>query len=170
MAWNGAFVAMAARGLRITRRPLAAPSPRPGVTAGDLITDLDVRALKGLSLPMSWPAARRADTTIKDKIFRKGPDAQVVDLIFVRASRRINAVNFGFAVEQGRTVAEGDGAWPILEFEEFKATPLVRHQSRIYRTTKITPGRFRQMTQESLWLILNPGPWTKAAMIGAGPP
>jgi len=169
----GAFVAMEQEGLRINRPAPGGPATKAGVTAGDLITELDDAPLKGLSLADVLARLRgRADTTIRMKIVRKGQDS-ASDLSVVRASRRINAVQLRVRVEQGRPVAEATGAWPILEFEEGKATPLVATSSNEFTVDDEDHTRIAFVRDDAgkvSGLILNPGPWEqKAAMIAPGP-
>jgi len=172
--WLGieAFVAMEQEGLRINRPDPGSPATKAGVTAGDLITELDV-PLKGLSLADVLAKLRGpTNTTIKMKIVHKGQDG-ASDLSVVRAARRVNAVQLQVRVEQGKLVAEATGAWPILEFEKGKATPLVATSSNEFTADDEDHTRIafvRDAAGKVAGLILNPGPWEqKAAMIAPGP-
>jgi CubicO group peptidase (beta-lactamase class C family) len=169
----GAFVAMEQEGLRIDRPEPGSPVTEAGVTAGDLIIELDDAPLEGLSLAAILARLRGpANTTIKMKIVHKG-QGSASDLSVVRAARRVNAVQLQVRVEQGKLVAEATGAWPILEFEEGKATPLVATSSNEFTVddedhTRI--GFVRDAAGKVSGLILNPGPWEqKAAMIAPEP-
>ncbi|WP_244567596.1 S41 family peptidase [Bradyrhizobium erythrophlei] len=173
--WLGieAFGAMEQEGLRINRPYPGGPATKAGVTAGDLITELDDAPLKGLSLADVLARLRGpANTTIKMKIVHKGQDS-ASDLSVVRAARRVNAVQLQVRVEQGKLVAEATGAWPILEFEEGKATPLVATSSNEFTVDDEDHTRIafvRDAAGKVSGLILNPGPWEqKAAMIAPGP-
>jgi len=172
--WLGieAFVAMEQEGLRINRPDPGSPATKAGVTAGDLITELDV-PLKDLSLADVLAKLRGpTNTTIKMKIVHKGQDG-ASDLSVVRAARRVNAVQLQVRVEQGKLVAEATGAWPILEFEKGKATPLVATSSNEFTADDEDHTRIafvRDAAGKVAGLILNPGPWEqKAAMIAPGP-
>jgi len=172
--WLGieAFVAMEQEGLRINRPDPGGPATKAGVTAGDLITELDDAPLKGLSLADVLAKLRGpANTTIKMKIVHKGQDS-ASDLSVVRAARRVNAVQLQVRVEQGKLVAEATGAWPILEFEEGKATPLVASSSNEFTVDDedhTLIAFVRDAAGKVSGLILNPGPWEqKAAMIAPG--
>lgn len=172
--WLGieAFVAMEQEGLRINRPAPDDPAAKAGVTAGDLITELDDAPLKGLSLADVLARLRGpANTTIKMKIVHKRQDS-ASDLSVVRAARRVDAVQLQVRVEQGKLVAEATGAWPILEFGKGKATPLVATSSHEFIDdedhTRI--AFVRDAAGKVSGLILNPGPWEqKAAMIAPGP-
>ena len=171
--WLGieAFVAMEQEGLRINR-PAPGPAIKAGVTAGDLITELDDAPLKGLSLADVLARLRGpANTTIKMKIVHKG-QAGASDLSVVRA-RRVDAVRLQVRVEQGKLVATATGAWPILEFEKGKATPLVATSSNEFAVDDEDHTRIafaRDAAGKVSGLILNPGPWEqKATMIAPGP-
>jgi CubicO group peptidase (beta-lactamase class C family) len=173
--WLGieAFVAMEQEGLRINRPTLGGPATRAGVTAGDLITEFDGAPLKGLSLDDVLARLRGpVDTTIKMKIVHKG-QYSASDLSVVRAARRANAVQLRLRVEQGKLVAEATGAWPILEFEKGKATPLVATSANEFTGDDEDRTRIafvRDAAGNVSGLILNPGPWEqKAAMIAPGP-
>ena len=173
--WLGieAFVAMEQEGLRINRPDPGSPATKAGVTAGDLITELDDAPLKGLSLADVLAKLRGpTNTTIKMKIVHKGQDG-ASDLSVVRAARRVNAVQLQVRVEQGKLVAEATGAWPILEFEKGNATPLVATSSNEFTADDEDHTRIafvRDAAGKVAGLILNPGPWEqKAAMIAPGP-
>jgi CubicO group peptidase (beta-lactamase class C family) len=172
--WLGieAFVAMEQEGLRINR-PSPGPAAKAGVTAGDLITELDGGPLKGLSLADVLARLRgSAGTTIRMKIIHKGQDSASV-LSVVRAVRGANAVRLQLRVEQGKLVAEATGAWPILEFEKGKATPLVAISANEFVSDDEEHSRIafvRDAAGKVSGLTLNPGPWElTAAMIAPGP-
>jgi CubicO group peptidase (beta-lactamase class C family) len=173
--WLGieAFIAMEREGLRINRPEPGGPAAKAGVMAGDLITELDDAPLKGLSLADVLARLRGpANTTIKMKIVHKGQDS-ASDLRVVRAARRVNAVQLQVRVEQGKLVAEATGAWPILEFEDGKATPLLATSSNDFTVDDEDHTRIafvRDAAGKVSGLILNPGPWEqKAAMIAPRP-
>ena len=159
-------------GLRINAPTSGDPATKAGVTAGDLITELDDAPLKGLSLADVLARLRGpANTTIKMKIVHKGQDS-ASDLSVVRAAHSVNAVQLQVRVEQGKLVAEATGAWPILEFEKGKATPLVATSSNEFTGDDEDHTRIafvRDVAGKVSGLILNPGPWEqKAAMIAPG--
>jgi CubicO group peptidase (beta-lactamase class C family) len=167
------FVAMEQEGLRINRPDPGSPATKAGVTVGDLITELDDAPLKGRSLADVLARLRGpANTTIKLKIVHKGQDSASV-LSVVRAARRVNAVQLQLRVEQGKLAAEATGAWPILEFEKGKATPLVATSSNEFTVDDEDHTRIafvRGAAGKISGLILNPGPdELKAAMIAPGP-
>jgi hypothetical protein len=141
--------------------------------AGDLITELDDAPLKGLLLADVLAMLRGpASTTIKMKVVHKGQD-RASDLSVVRAARRVNAVQLRLRVAQGRLVAEATGAWPILEFENGRATPLVATSANEFIGDEEDHTRIafvRDAAGKVSGLILNPGPWEqKAAMIAPRP-
>lgn len=169
----GEFVVMEAEGLRINRTVPGSPAAKAGVTAGDLITELDGAPLKGLSLAdvLAWLRGP-ANMTIKMTIVHRGQDS-ASEVSVVRADRRANAVRLGLRVAQGKLVAEATGVWPILEFETGKATPLVATSSNEFTVDDEDHTRIafvRDAAGKVSGLILNPGPWEqKAAMIAPGP-
>jgi CubicO group peptidase (beta-lactamase class C family) len=161
-----AFVDMEQGGLRINRLNPGSPATKAGVTAGDLITELDDAPLKGLSLVDVLARMRGpANTTVKMKIVHNGQDS-ASDLSVVRAARRINAVELQVRVAQGRLVAEATGSWPILEFEKGKATPLVAASTNEFIADAEDHTRLafvRDAAGKVSGLILNPGPWEQKA-------
>jgi hypothetical protein len=172
--WLGieAFVAMEQEGLRINRPSPGGPATRAGVTAGDLIIELDGASLKGLALADVLARLRgSANTAIKLKIVHKG-QAGASDLSVVRAVRRASAVQLRLRIEQGRLVAEATGTWPILEFEKGKTTPLVAISGNEFTVDDEDHTRIafvRDAVGKVSGLVLNPGPWEqKAAMIAPG--
>jgi CubicO group peptidase (beta-lactamase class C family) len=173
--WTGIedFVAMEPGGLRINRPAAGSPATRAGVTAGDLVTELDGTPLKGLSLADVLEKLRGpANATIRMKIVRKGQDG-ASDLTVVRAARRANAVQLQFRVEQGKLVAEATGSWPILGFEKGVATPLVAISADAFTVDDEDHTRIafvRDAAGKVSGLVLNPGPLEqKAAMIAPAP-
>jgi CubicO group peptidase (beta-lactamase class C family) len=169
----GNFVAMEQEGLRINKPNLgSSPAAKAGVMAGDLITEIDGEPLKGLPLSDVLAKLRGpANTTIKMKIVHRGQDS-ASDLSVVRSVRRDNAVQLRVRVEQGKLVAEATGAWPILEFEKGKATPLVATSSNEFAVDDEDRTRIafvRDAAGKVSGLILNPGPWEQhAAKIALG--
>ncbi len=170
----GNFVAMEQDGLRINKpNPGGGPATKAGVMAGDLLTEIDDAPLKGLSLADAVSRLRGpANTPIKMKIVHKGQDGPS-NLSVVRADRRVNTVRLQVRVAQGKLVAEATGAWPILEFEKGKATPLVATSSSEFTVDDEDHTRIafvREAAGKVSGLILNPGPWEQnAAMIAQGP-
>jgi hypothetical protein len=173
--WLGieAFIAMEPEGLRINRPAPGSPATKVGVSAGDLITELDDAPLKGLSLADVLAKLRGpANTTIKMKIVHKGQDS-ASGLSVVRAARLAEAVQLQIRVEQRKLVAEATGAWPILEFEQGKATPLVATSNNEFTVDGKDRTRIafvRNSEGKVSGAVLNPGQWEqKAAMIAPMP-
>lgn len=166
--WTGIedFVAMEQAGLRINRPTAGGPAARAGVVAGDLVTELDDAPLKGLALTDVLARLRGpAHTTIRMKIVHKGRDS-ASEVSVVRADRRSNAVRLQFRVEQGKLVAEATGVWPILQFEQGKATPLLATSADEFTVDDEDRTRIafvRDTAGKVSGLILNPGPWEQKA-------
>ncbi|MFT4120057.1 serine hydrolase [Bradyrhizobium sp.] len=125
--WVGieTYVAMEQGGLRIDRPAPGSPAIKAGLTAGDLITELDDVPLEGL--PLADVLARIqgfVGTTLRMKIVRKGQD-DALELGVVRSARHANAVHLSLHVAQGKLVAEATGIWPLLEFEKGRMTPFL---------------------------------------------
>jgi len=160
--WLGieAFVAMEPEGLRINRPTPGGPATKAGVTAGDLITELDGAPLKGLTLAEALAKLRGpANTTIKMKVVHKGRDG-ASDLGVVRADRRANAVRLQIRVERGELVGEATGAWPILEFEKGKPVPIAAISADEFRADSSDHSRItfvRNSAGKVSGAVLNPG-------------
>jgi CubicO group peptidase (beta-lactamase class C family) len=173
--WLGieTFVAMEQEGLRINRPDPRGSAAKAGVTAGDLVTELDGAPVKGFPLADVLARLRGpANTTIKMKIVHRGQDS-ASDLSVMRSARRVNAIQLRLRVEQGKLVAEATGAWPILEFEKGKATPLVATSANEFTGDDEDHTRIafvRDAAGKVSGLVLKPGPWEQqAAMIAPGP-
>jgi CubicO group peptidase (beta-lactamase class C family) len=155
------FVDMEQEGLRINAPDPGSPATKAGVRAGDLITELDGAPLKGLSLPdVSAKLRVPANTTIKMRIVHKGQDG--ASDLSVRAVRRVTEVLLQVRVGQGGLVAEATGAWPILEFEKGKATPLVATSSNEFTVDDEDHTRIafvRDSAGKVSSVVLNPGRW-----------
>jgi CubicO group peptidase (beta-lactamase class C family) len=165
------FVAVEQDGLRINKPTPDSPATRAGLTAGDLVTELDGVPLKGLLLADVLTRLRGpAGTTVRLKVVHKGESAS--ELGVARAARRANVVQLQLRVEQGRLVAEATGAWPILAFEKGNATPLVATSVNEFTVNDEEHTRIafvRDAAGKVSGLILNPGPFEqKAALIAAG--
>ncbi|HWZ72557.1 MAG TPA: PDZ domain-containing protein [Casimicrobiaceae bacterium] len=159
----GNFVAMEQEGLRINKpNPGGGPATKAGVTAGDLLTEIDDAPLKGLSLADAVSRLRGpANTPIRMKIVHKGQDGPS-NLSVVRADRRVNTVRLQVRVAQGKLVAEATGAWPILEFEKGKATPIVAISGDEFRVDGGDHSRIafvRDSAGKVSGVVLNPGRW-----------
>ncbi|MBR0874789.1 serine hydrolase [Bradyrhizobium tropiciagri] len=173
--WLGieAYVGIEPEGLRINKPTPGSPAIRAGVIAGDLITELDSAPLKGNTLADVLAKLRGpANTPIRIKIVHEGQD-HARELSIVRAARRANAVQLQLRVEQGKLVAQATGAWPILEFEKAKATPLLATSNGDFVVDDDDRTRIefvRDAAGKVSGLILNPGPWAqKAALIAPQP-
>jgi CubicO group peptidase (beta-lactamase class C family) len=75
----GEFVDMEQAGLRVNKPPPGGPATKAGLTAGDLITELDDAPLKGLSLADVLERLRGpANTTAKMKIIQRATTGQAI--------------------------------------------------------------------------------------------
>jgi membrane-associated protease RseP (regulator of RpoE activity) len=168
-----AFVEMEEEGLRINRPHVGSPAAEAGVMAGDIITELDGVPLKGLSLANVLAKLRGpANTAVKLKIVHKGQDG-TSELSVVRADRRANVIRLQLRVEQGKLVTQATGAWPLLEFEQDKATSLVPTSGSEFIADDGDHTRIvfvRGASGNVSGLILNPGPWEQTAVIIAPEP
>jgi C-terminal processing protease CtpA/Prc len=170
--WLGieTLVDMEQEGLRINRPADGSPATKAGVSAGDLVTELDDAPLKGLALADVLERLRGpAGTTMRMKIIHKGQDGARV-LSVVRAARRVNSVQLQIRIAQDKLVAEAVGAWPILQFEKGKATSLIARSDGEFVVDDEDHSRIafvRDAAGKVSDMILNPGPWAqRAAMIG----
>ncbi|MET4210363.1 PDZ domain-containing protein [Bradyrhizobium sp. LA2.1] len=138
----GNFVAMEQEGLRINKpNPGGGPATKAGVTAGDLITEIDGAPLRGLALADVLAKLRGpANSTIKMKLVHKGQDG-VNDLSVVRADRRVNSVRLQVRVAEGKLVAEATGSGRSSNSRRARRPRSWRHQAtNSPQPTKIIPG------------------------------
>ncbi len=167
------FVAMEQEGLRINRPDPGGPATKAGVTAGDLITELDDAPLKGLSLADVLAKLRvPANTTIKMKIVHKGQDG-ASDLSVVRAARRVECgpTSGSRRARQARRGSDGGLADPrIRERQGDAAGGDISNEFTVDDEDHTRIAFVRDAAGKVSGLILNPGPWEqKAAMIAPRP-
>lgn len=168
--WLGieAFVGMGEDGLKINKPTPGSPATKAGVTAGDVITELDGGPLKGLPLADVLARLRgAANTAVRMKIVHGGQDG-ASELSVVRAAYRVNVVQLQLRVEQGKLVAEATGTWPILEFEKSKVVPLVATSSNEFIVDDDDHTRIafvRDAAGKVSGLTLNPGAWEQNAAL-----
>ncbi|WP_246801705.1 S41 family peptidase [Bradyrhizobium genosp. L] len=155
-------------GLKINKPTPGSPATKAGVTAGDVITELDGGPLKGLPLADVLARLRgAANTAVRMKIVHGGQDG-ASELSVVRAAYRVNVVQLQLRVEQGKLVAEATGTWPILEFEKSKVVPLVATSSNEFIVDDDDHTRIafvRDAAGKVSGLTLNPGAWEQNAAL-----
>jgi hypothetical protein len=100
------------------------PAARAGVMAGDLITAIDDRSIRGLTLEAS---TRRlsgpVNATIKFRIIREARNEPLV-VAFAREAVPAHSVQLGVRVADGRLVVSATGSWSILDFDRRQPTPV----------------------------------------------
>jgi CubicO group peptidase (beta-lactamase class C family) len=140
-----------------------APAARAGVMAGDIITHLDDEALRGLSLNQAVEKLRGpVNTAVRLKIVRKGQE-NPIEVPVVRALIRVagTGADLQVTVKDGLLQVEASGA-PVLDFEKGAPITVVPVSSDAFFVDGGDHTRLaflRDGVDQTMRLVLNPGPW-----------
>jgi CubicO group peptidase (beta-lactamase class C family) len=161
--WTGLESVVAETGgLRVIKPADGGPAARAGVLAGDLITAIDDKSIRGVTLEaaflrMSGPVNAR----IKLKITRqKQTDPLVV--AFAREAVPSHSVALQVRVADGKLVVEATGGWSILDFDKGQPTPvadLSRDEFHVESGDHTRIAFVRDAAGKVNGAVLNPGPW-----------
>jgi CubicO group peptidase (beta-lactamase class C family) len=167
--WTGLESVVAETGgLRVIKPADAGPAGRAGVLAGDLITAIDDKSIRGLTLEaaflrMSGPVNAR----IKLKITRqKQTDPLVV--AFAREAVPSHSVVLQVRVADGKLVVEATGGWSILDFDKGKPEPvadLSRDEFHVESGDHTRIAFIRDAAGKVSGAVLNPGPWEQRGVL-----
>jgi hypothetical protein len=167
--WTGLESVVAETGgLRVIKPADAGPAGRAGVLAGDLITAIDDKSIRGLTLEaaflrMSGPVNAR----IKLKITRqKQTDPLVV--AFAREAVPSHSVALQVRVADGKLVVEATGGWSILDFDKGKPEPvadLSRDEFHVESGDHTRIAFIRDAAGKVSGAVLNPGPWEQRGVL-----
>ena len=162
-SWTGLeFVVAETYGLRVIKPSDAGPAARAGVMAGDLITAIDDRSIKGLTLEAAFRRiAGPINATIKLSIIRqKQTDPLVV--AFAREVVPSHSVALQTRVAEGKIVVEATGRWSILDFDKGLPTPVAVLSGDEFYVESGDHTRIafiRDAAGKVNGAVLNPGPW-----------
>jgi CubicO group peptidase (beta-lactamase class C family) len=161
--WTGLeSVVVETDGLRVIKPADAGPAARAGVMAGDLITAIGDRSIKGLTLEAAFRRiSGPVNATIKFKIIRQKQNDPLV-VAFAREPVPSHSVVLEIRVADGKLVVEATGGWSILDFDKGQPTPVAaRSRDEFYVEggdhTRIT--FIRDAAGKVNGAVLNPGPW-----------
>jgi CubicO group peptidase (beta-lactamase class C family) len=161
--WTGLeSVVVETDGLRVIKPADAGPAARAGVMAGDLITAIGDKSIKGLTLEAAFRRiSGPVNATIKFKIVRqKQTDPLVV--AFAREAVPLHSVKLQVRVADGKLVVEATGGWSILDFDKGRPMPVAALSSDEFYVESGDHTRIaftRDAAGKVNGAVLNPGPW-----------
>ena len=168
--WTGLESVIAGTdGLRVIKLADTGPAAKAGVMAGDLITAIDDKSIRGLTLEaaflrMSGPVNAR----IKLKITRqKQTDPLVV--AFAREAVPSHSVALQVRVADGKLVVEATGGWSILDFDKGEPTSVAagsRDEFHVESGDHTRIAFVRDAAGKVNGAVLNPGPWEQRGVRG----
>jgi CubicO group peptidase (beta-lactamase class C family) len=162
-SWTGLeSIAVETDGLRVIKLAEGGPAANAGIMAGDLITAIGDRSIKGLTLEaafgrMSGPVY----TTITFKLIRE-PRSDPVVVSFAREPVPARSVVLDVRVADGKLVVEATGAWSILDFDRSKPTPVTARSHDEFEVASGDHTRIaftRDTAGKVSGAVLDPGPW-----------
>jgi hypothetical protein len=149
-------------GLRVLKPAEGGPAARAGVMAGDLITAIGDRSIRGLTLEA---ALRRisgpVNATIMFKIIRQNQSDPLV-VAFAREAVPSHSVELQIRVADGKLVVEATGGWSILDFDRGQPTSVAVVSTDEFRVESGDHTRIafiRNAAGKVDGAVLNPGPW-----------
>jgi CubicO group peptidase (beta-lactamase class C family) len=149
-------------GLRVVKPADAGPAARAGVMAGDLITAIGDRSIKGLTLEAAFRRiSGPVNATIKLKISRRGQDDPLV-VAFAREPVPSHSVELQIRVADGKVVVEATGGWSILDFDKGQPTSVAarsRDEFQVESDDQTRIAFIRDPAGKVNGAVLNPGPW-----------
>jgi CubicO group peptidase (beta-lactamase class C family) len=168
--WTGLeSVVVETNGLRVIKPADAGPAAKAGVMAGDLITAIGDKPVKGETLEAAFRRiSGPVNTTIKLKIIRQ-KQADPLVVAFAREAVPSHSVQLQVRVADGKLVVEATGRWSILDFDKGQPTPVaVRWRDEFYVEsgdhTRI--AFIRDAAGKVNGAVLNPGPWEQHGALG----
>ncbi|MBR1284171.1 serine hydrolase [Bradyrhizobium sp. AUGA SZCCT0177] len=149
-------------GLRVIKPANGGPAARAGVVAGDLITAIDDRSIKGLALEAAFRRISGPfNAPIKLKIIRQKETDPLV-IAFAREAASSHSVELQVRVAGGKLVVEATGTWSILDFDKGHATPVAVRSKDEFQVESGDHTRIafvRDAAGKVSGAVLNPGPW-----------
>ena len=167
--WTGLESVIAGTdGLRVIKLADTGPAAKAGVMAGDLITAIDDKSIKGLTLEAAFRRiSGPVNAAIKLKIIReKQGDPLVVS--FAREAVPAQSVALQVSVVDGRLVVEATGQWSILDFDKGRPTPVAvrsRDELQVESGDHTRIAFVRDAAGKVNGAVLNPGPWEQRGVL-----
>jgi len=162
-SWTGLESVVAETGgLRVIKPADAGPAARAGVLAGDLITSVDDKSIRGLTLEAAFRRiSGPVGTTIELKIIRQARKDPLL-IAFAREAVPSHSVQLRVRVADGKLVVEATGGWSILDFDKGQPTPvavLSRDEFFVESGDHTRIAFVRDAAGKVTGAVLNPGPW-----------
>ena len=130
--------------------------------AGDLITAIDDKSIKGLTLEAAFRRiSGPVNAAIRFKIIRATQSGPLV-VAFAREAVPAHSVALQVRVADGKLVVEATGGWSILDFDKGRPTPVAVRSKDEFHVESGDRTRIaftRDATGRVNGAVLNPGPW-----------
>jgi CubicO group peptidase (beta-lactamase class C family) len=161
--WTGLESVIAGTdGLRVIKLADTGPAAKAGVMAGDLITAIDDKSIRGLTLEAAFRRiSGPVNAAIKFKIIRATPTGPLV-VAFAREAVPAQSVALQVSVADSKLVVEATGGWSILDFDRGEPMPvafLSRDEFHVEGGDHTRIAFIRDAAGKVNGAILNPGPW-----------
>src|SRR5580704_3515023 len=123
--WTGLESVIAGTdGFRVIKLADTGPAAKAGVMAGDLITAIDDKSIRGLTLEAAFRRiSGPVNAAIKFEIIRATQSGPLV-VAFAREAVPAQSVALQVSVADGKLVVEAAGGWSILDFDKGRPTPV----------------------------------------------
>jgi CubicO group peptidase (beta-lactamase class C family) len=167
--WTGLESVIAGTdGLRVIKLAEGGPAAKAGVMAGDLITTIDDKSIKGLTLEAAFRRiSGPAYTGIELKIIRQ-KRSDPFNVSFSREAVPAHSVQLRIRVADGRLVVEATGGWSILDFDKGQPTPVAvrsKDQFQVESGDHTRIAFVRDAAGKVNGAVLNPGPWEQRGVL-----
>jgi CubicO group peptidase (beta-lactamase class C family) len=160
--WTGLESVIAGTdGLRVIKLADTGPAAKAGVMAGDLITAIDDKSIKGLTLEAAFRRiSGPVNAAIKFKIIRATQSGPLV-VAFAREAVPAQSVALQVSVVDGKLVVEATGQWSILDFDKGQPTPVAvrsKDELQVESGDHTRIAFVRDAAGKVNGAVLNPGP------------
>lgn len=167
--WTGLESVIAGTdGLRVIKLADTGPAAKAGVMAGDLITAIDDKSIKGLTLEAAFRRiSGPVNAAIKFKIIRATQSGPLV-VAFAREAVPAQSVALQVSVVDGKLVVEATGQWSILDFDKGRPTPVAIRSKDEFQVEGGDHTRLaftRDAAGKINGAVLDPGPWEQRSAL-----
>src|SRR6266702_2736488 len=161
--WTGLESVIAGTdGLRVIKLADTGPAAKAGVMAGDLITAIDDKSIRGLTLEAAFRRiSGPVNAAIKFEIIRATQSGPLV-VAFAREAVPAQSVALQVSVVDGKLVVEATGQWSILDFDKGQPTPVAvrsKDELQVESGDHTRIAFVRNAAGKVNGAVLNPGPW-----------
>lgn len=136
--------------------------------AGDLITAIDDKSIKGLTLEAAFRRiSGPVNAAIKFKIIRQNQSDPII-VTFTREAVPSHSVQLRIRVADGKLVVEATGGWSILDFDKGQPTPvavLSRDEFYVESGDHTRIAFVRDAAGKVNGAVLNPGTWEQRGVL-----